>query len=286
MLTKANILDRTYNPQALNYTPWHGKLVTEKAPGLKCLAPLIGTIATVDTAWIRLRDYHRDFISELKGSGAKDVKVRRIRGPNGVIYWRAVRITKPTEATWQVWRRWTGPKKLLARIDIAVDFHFPNSWTAQRFKDWCAGHLRLRWNRHVSFWYDETKYWCDHRRKKQPQRSLIGYTNKDDGNIVRLELKLQSTSAVRKNPWHKPRDLFEKHIAVKEVSPRFVERQVRRAVGRRACNPRDRGWGVGRERERVVAAIQRGLMHGDPWPTRALHRPPLFDVIPVELSYP
>jgi hypothetical protein len=230
---------------------------------------LVRSVASIDTVWLLMRRYDQAFIELLQASGAADVKVRRIRGRDGTIFWFGIRITRPTAKTWdEICDWWRIRPMLLARMDVAIDWHFLSALSAQQFKDWCAVFLRLNWSNSCRWFMGVTKYFKDTSGKRNARRTMALYTNKEDDAVVRLELRLLNTAAVKANgldhlitdsrAWRKfsVRKLFEKHVSVKAIAPRFVSKCIRRALARHDSNVRGGDWWRSRLPDRVIGTLE------------------------------
>lgn len=203
---------------------------------------LVSVTPVIDTVWILTRGYERHLYDALVRH-SDDVKVRKIKDRFGNVYWYAYRVTRPTAKAIGVLTEW-GHAIKLSRVDIALDFRFVDDVEAELFKRWCAAHLELRWLRQRArgFWFIGTRYYVDFRKGKSPRRTMKLYTKQQDKRLIRLEMKFLNAAAVRKNNLHhllsehktfSPRDLFYKHVMLRQVRPGYVLRKTKAALGRR-----------------------------------------------------
>jgi hypothetical protein len=263
-------------------------------------------VASNDTLGIVSKYFVRDLLDQLNDSlepGTKSVKVKRFTGYDGRL-WRVYRITKPTQRTYEVLRRCNLPFGLY-RVDIALDFHF-NSWVeARRFKQWAATAFRVRWVDSSGFWwwdedgFHDTRYFVSFKDLKTTRRTLTLYTNKQHDHIVRLELRWLKADSVKRSELHTifrdwrygidVRDLFRRHVQVRQLKPHWLRKKVKAALARDSIRSSG-SWPRWRQMlpERVVHDCQRAA-HDYPehtLPMKAVRCEELFALIPTGLSVP
>jgi hypothetical protein len=263
-------------------------------------------VASNDTLGIVTRLFDRDFRDQLNDSlepGTKSVKVKRFRGYDGRL-WRVYRITKPTQRTYEVVRKWNEPFSLY-RVDIALDFHFASWVEARQFKQWAATAMRVRWVDSSGFWwwdedgFHDTRYFVSFRDLKTTRRTLTLYTNKHHDHIVRLELRWLKADSVKRSgldtifrDWRygiDVRSLFRRHVQVRQLKPHWLRKKVKSALARDTIRCSGR-WPLWRQNlpARVVHDYGRWA-HDDPnhgLPMKAVRCEELFSLIPTGLSVP